>query len=50
MAVKLGLPPVQPKEDLDLLKKEFGGRYVDQLMTVLIQLGEEDITRNNKAN
>jgi len=28
----LGPPPVQPKEGSELLKTEFGGQYVDQLM------------------
>jgi hypothetical protein len=31
MAVKLGIP-IQLKEDLGLLKIEFGGQYVDQLI------------------
>jgi hypothetical protein len=36
----LNLLSVQPKEDLRLLKTEFGGQYVDQLMITSIQLGE----------
>jgi len=50
MAVKLGLPPAQPKEHLGPLKTEFGGQYVDQFMTASMQLGEENATRNSKTN
>lgn len=49
MAVKLGLPLVQPK-DLGLLKIEFGGQYVDQLMITSIQFEEENTTKNYKTS
>lgn len=45
MIVKIGLPPVQQKEGLGLLKIEFGGQYVDQLMIAPMQLGEENIIK-----
>ena len=45
-----GLPPVQPKEDLVLLKTEFGRQYVGQLIITSIQLREENTTKNYKTN
>lgn len=50
MAVKLGLPPAQLKEDLGPLKIEFGGQYVDQLMITSRLYGEENTTKNYKTN
>jgi len=50
MAVKLGLLPAQPKEDLGPWKIEFGGQYVDQLTIALMQHGEENTTKNFKTN
>jgi len=50
MVVKFGLPPVQQKEGLGLLKIEFGRQYKDQLMIASMQLGEENITKNCKTN
>jgi hypothetical protein len=36
MAVKHGLLPAQPKEDLGPLKTEFGGQFVDQFIIASI--------------
>ncbi|KAL4082680.1 hypothetical protein QTP88_029740 [Uroleucon formosanum] len=50
MPVKRRLPPAQLKEDLEPLKIEFGGQYVDQLMITSMLYGEENTTKNYKTN
>jgi hypothetical protein len=50
MAVKLGLPPAQPKEDLAPLNIEFGGQYVDHLMIAPMQHREKNKIKNYKTN
>jgi hypothetical protein len=50
MAVKHGLLPAQPKEDLGPLKTEFEGQFVDQFMIASIEPGEENTTKNYKTN
>ncbi|XP_050441077.1 uncharacterized protein LOC126846038 [Adelges cooleyi] len=38
------------KKGSGLMKTEFGGRYVDQLMIAKMQLGEDNLTKNCKTN